>query len=227
MKSSLPDEEDRASTKQNRHTNDHLPENELCIFHMKMECTHPKCGEPVFVVGKGAVEESQVLDDEGNWDDVYLTWYTPEYFIPHLKFFRIPDETPYEVKRCINASFNLFFVGSGSALNEIRNAIEFLMDALKVPRVGPNEEDPPEEVRWDLDKRVGKLSGEHRKYKQHLLAIKNLGNWGSHAVETTRQDVLNAYEVLHFVLDGIYEQREQQVTDLAQRIKKDKRSSLK
>ena len=100
------------------------------------------------------------------------------------------------------------------------------MDELDVPRVGRNGETPSAEDRWDLDTRVGKLSGEHRKYKQHLLAIKNLGNWGSHAVETTRNDVLDAYEVLHYVLDGIYDQRDVHVTSIARRIKADKRSTI-
>ncbi len=226
MRSGVPEEEDRADSKQNRHIDGYGHEDERSVFHIKLECTHPKCGEPVFVIGEGTVEYEDTGDDKGSGGYEYVTWYEPKFFMPHLRMFKIPEKTPFSVAESVNASFNLFFVSSGSALNEIRNAVEFLMDELGVPRKGPNEATPPEEVRWDLDTRVGKLSGEHRKYKQHLQAIKNLGNWGSHAVKTNRRDVLDAYEVLHYVLDGIYNQRDVYVTSLAQRIKADKRGLI-
>lgn len=224
LTSGVPDEEDRADSKLGRSINGFSHEDEHSIFSLKLSCSHPKCGEPVFVVGNGTVEREEIPSGKGDWDFEYVTWFEPKYFIPHLQIFNIPEATPYTVAKCVHASFNLFFVSSGSALNEVRNAVESLMDELDVPRSGLNGEKPPVEERWDLDKRVGKLSGDHRRFKQHLQAIKNLGNWGSHAVETKRQDVLNAYEVLHFVLDGIYEQRTARVTNLAQQIKADKRS---
>lgn len=222
----LPDVEDRADTKQYSHVDGFSYDDERSIFNLKLECSHPKCGEPVFVVGHGSVEREEIPNDHGDWEVDYVTWFEPKYFIPHLRIFKIPKATPCSIIDCVNASFGLLFLSSGSALNEVRNAVESLMDELKVPRSGLNDEIPPKEERWDLDKRVGKLSGEHRKFKQHLLAIKNLGNWGSHAVETKRQDVLEAYEILHYVLDGIYERRTEHVTKIAQKIKADKRSSL-
>lgn len=223
MKSELTAQEDRASSKLYSQTEGYSHEDERSIFHIKLECTHPKCGEPVFLVGKGTVEYEDVLDENEEWCQQYITYFEPKFFIPNLSIFNIPDGTPYRVTKSVIASFNLFFISSNSALNEIRNAVEFLMDELGVQRVGPSREDPNESVRWDLDTRVGKLSGEHRKYKSNLQAIKNLGNLGSHAAETTREDVLDAYKILHYVLDGIYDQRGVHVTNLTKKIKADKR----
>ena len=226
MKSELSAEEDRAYSKQYSHIDGYSHDDEESIFHIKLECTHPKCGEPVFLVGKGTVAYEDFLDEDGNLDLEYITYFEPKFFIPNLCIFNIPKKTPYRVTQSVIASFNLFFISSNSALNEIRNAVEFLMDELKVPRLGSSTEDPDVKVRWDLDTRVGKLTGEHRKYKSNLQAIKNLGNLGSHAAETTRDDVLNAYKILHYVLDGIYDQRDQHVTDLTRKIKADKRTEI-
>lgn len=192
------------------------------FFRADLTCTHPNCREPIFVTGTAEIMEFHD-QDEGSWNSSFATIYKPEYFVPHLKFFDLPPNTPEKVRNCVNASFNLFFISSGSALNEIRNALEFLMDELKVPRF-EKDEATGVVTRWDLDKRVGKMPNQDgMNLKMHVQAIKNLGNWGSHAVDTNRTDVLEAYKVLHYVLDEMYLKRGEVVRELAKRIKEDKR----
>lgn len=193
------------------------------VFHFQLKCTRDKCQESIVVLGKTSVEEEHEESVNG-WERNFVSNYLPQYFVPHLKIFEIPPNTPESVSESIDASFNLFFVSSGSALNEIRNAVEFLMDELGVPRKGMNDEVPPVEVRWDLDTRVGKMPNQSgANVKSQLLAIKNLGNWGSHAVQTTRADVLTAYELLHYVLDELYLKRGDAVKALTKQVKDDER----
>lgn len=211
-----------AYTKDSRkHNPDHDQDHEMGVFHASLECTRPSCGETIVVVGRTREDEIYAEGEDG-YDREYVTYCTPQYFIPPLEIFKIPGATPHSVKESIMASFNLFFVSSGSALNEIRNAIEFLMDELKVPRKGLDANGVEE--RWDLDKRVGKMPNQDVNVKAHLLAIKNLGNWGSHAVDTDRNDVLDAYDLLSHVLEALYVKRDKAMQELAKRIKEDERA---
>lgn len=213
---------DSMYTKGSRKYNDeHDQDHENGVFHVCLTCTRPSCEESIVVVGTTYMDEIHEDEEYGSGRH-YITFCTPQYFIPPLEMFKIPQETPHRVKECIMASFNLFFVSSGSALNEIRNAIEFLMDELQVPRKGLD--DNGKEERWDLDKRVGKMPNQDVNVKSHLLAIKNLGNWGSHAVETDREDVLNAYDLLSHVLEALYVKRDKAMQELAKRIKEDERA---
>lgn len=215
-----------AYTKESRkHNDEHDQDHENGVFHVSLECTRPTCGESIVIIGKSLMDEAYEQGEDG-WERDYVTYFKPQYFVPPLQIFKIPNSTPDAVKKCVEASFNLFFVSTGSALNEIRNAVEFLMDELGVPRKGMNDETPPKEVRWDLDVRVGKMPNQPgtTNVKSQLLAIKNLGNWGSHAVETDREDVLNAYELLHYVLDELYLKRGDAVKHLTKRIKEDERA---
>jgi len=216
---------DSMYTKGSRKYNDeHDQDHENGVFHVCLTCTRPSCEESIVVVGTTYMDELHDDDYLHNRERHFITYCTPEYFIPPLEMFKIPDATPHKVKECIKASFNLFFVSSGSALNEIRNAVEFLMDELQVPRKGLD--DNGMEERWDLDKRVGKMPNVPgtTNVKSQLLQVKNLGNWGSHAVETDRTDVLNAYELLHYVLDELYLKRGELVKNLTQRVKEDERA---
>jgi len=224
LKTGEPGLFDSAYTKESRkHNDEHDQDHENGVFHVCLTCTRPSCGESIVVVGTTYMDELHDDDYLHNRERVFITLCTPQYFIPPLEMFKIPDATPHRVKECIKASFNLFFVSSGSALNEIRNAIEFLMDELKVPRKGLDANGVEE--RWDLDKRVAKMPNQDGvNVKGYLLAIKNLGNWGSHAVDTDRNDVLDAYDLLSHVLEALYVKRDKAMQELAKRIKDDERA---
>ncbi|WP_422847235.1 DUF4145 domain-containing protein [Acidovorax sp. M14] len=211
-----------AETRRDKNDPDFEPEWVRETFRHDLTCSHPNCGEPIVLVGEARVLEFNTAGEYG-YEPEYAMYYEPRYFIPHLRMFEVPPNTPEKVRKSIDASFNLFFVSSGSALNEIRNAVEFLMDELGVAR---HETDllTGEVVRWDLDKRVGKMPNQGGpNLKQHIGAIKTLGNWGSHAVMTNRTDVLEAYKVLHYVLDEMYLRRGEVVKELSKRIKDDDR----
>nr|WP_240915911.1 DUF4145 domain-containing protein [Pseudoalteromonas sp. Z1A2] len=117
----------------------------------------------------------------------------------------------------LNKSFALFFCDSDSCGNRIRACIEFLLDELKIPRVHRNKDD--KEIRSSLHYRIEHLPEKHEKIKGLLLAIKWLGNVGSHGNEgLTKKVTIDAYEILKLVLDIVYKPSDENIFDLAHKI---------
>lgn len=107
-------------------------------FRADLKCTSARCGQRVLCVGTGSVFHLYGEQHRGGWHEEYLDKWTPSFFLPALEVFEIPANTPEEVRLSVWASFRVLFLSSGSALNEVRNALEFLMDHLEVPRRNPD-----------------------------------------------------------------------------------------
>lgn len=189
-------EEDSAETRISQSNPDFDHDWVRTNFRADLWCTSSRCGERVLCIGTGIVQNVYGETSEG-WVEEYVDYWIPTLFQPHLMVFDIPPETPDGVRDSILASFRVLFLSSGSALNEIRNALELLMDHLKVPRKDRGR-------RLDLHKRVEKMPAEHSQYRDQLLAVKWLGNAGTHAQTTNRDDVLDGYEIIQHVLESLF-----------------------
>lgn len=182
-----------------------------------LKCNNKKCCETVISVGSGRVSEYQDYSDEGEPIHEYITLFRPSYFQPSLNIFNVPDNTPENIAKMLNKSFALFFCDSDSCCNRIRVCIEFMLDELKVPRVYRNKEN--KEMRSNLHYRIEHIPEEYEKIKGLLLAIKWLGNVGSHGNEgLTKKVTIDAYEILKLVLNIIYKPSDEHIFDLAHKI---------
>lgn len=194
---------DSASTIRNRKEDDWEPEFSCCHFSAVLVCNDPACSETVHVVGEGRVEEVIVDYDEmygpiGGLTEVYI----PHYFVPPLRIFDCPSRTPERVKRDIEASFSVFFADTSAAGNRIRIAVESLLTALKVPLKEKTKKG--EFKRSSLHRRIERLGSKHNDVKVMLLAVKWIGNTGSHGEDLKKMDVLVAYEMLEHCLRTLY-----------------------
>lgn len=203
-------EEDNAETQRDQRDPDFDADWVVRGFRAGLRCKSDRCGERVLCVGTGAVDTIHDQSGEG-WDVAYVDRLTPQFFLPALEVFELPPTTPREVRDSVLASFKLLFLSSGSTLNEVRNALEFLMDHLKVPRADG-------ERSLSLHGRVQRMPAQYAQYRDQLLAVKWLGNAGTHAHPTRRSDVLDAYEILHHVLDGMFSDRVARVGLLVDKI---------
>lgn len=207
-------QEDDAETKRARSDPDFDADWVTRGFLADLRCKSERCGERVLCVGTGTVDT--IHDHSGErWEVDYFDRLTPEFFLPALVVFELPPNTPRDVRASVLASFKLMFLSSGSTLNEVRNALEFLMDHLEVPRVDGAKP-------LSLHGRVKRMPAEYTQYRDQLLAVKWLGNAGTHAQPTRRSDVLDAYEILQHVLDGMFSDRVARVGRLVEEINKRK-----
>ena len=62
-----------------------------------------------------------------------------------------------------------------------------------------------------LDKRIKEFEKTHVDIADKLLATKIIGNSGSHVAEISKDDVIDAYEILEYVLEELFTRKARQV----------------
>lgn len=117
----------------------------------------------------------------------------------------ISDKWPNAVAGEIKSSGNHLFSDREACMNNLRKAIECLVDEFKIPSTGTIK---GKDVFISLHNRIDSLCTQEKlsaPTKQLLTSVKWLGNKGSHSSSRIeKDDVLHAYDALKNVLDEIY-----------------------
>jgi Domain of unknown function (DUF4145) len=183
-------------------------------------CSNAKCKETVASVGTGEVDWYPSEDEHGYPIQEYDDYFRPKYFIPHLKFFPIPANAPATARELLMKSFDLFFADPNAALNQVRAAFEEVLTHLGIKRF--NRVNGRLQF-ISLHNRITLLPSKFQKLKDMMVAVKWLGNAGSHAGKTTTiDDVLDAYELTIFILDQIYNDKSLELNKIVKRVNKKK-----
>lgn len=172
------------------------------VFCCMAECYRPQCGEVVVCSGTSGNEE--------DWDDTgpkYYRVYTPVNFVPPLNPFIIHEKYPDEISEPLVASFSVYLAQPGSAANLIRITVERLLTAIGVPELNDKGK------RMVLHERLEKhLPGTYSDYAGPLMAIKFLGNAGSHTYdEVMIGDIEDAFEIMEYVMTDIFSGRKESI----------------
>ncbi len=183
------------------------------VFSCFFNCVNAECNE--FVSCSGAIyHDVDVKEDTyGNVEQIYPRYYFPKYFYPNLKFFKVSKSVPENILIRINKSFEMFFCNYNAALNEMRGVVEILLELWGVPQKNPNGKFV------NLDNRIKTIPSTLEKYKSHLMAAKWLGNAGSHSgSELKKNDVIDAYEIINYILSEVYDSYHTKVDTITQEI---------
>lgn len=193
------------------------------VYTSLLVCSHNKCKEVVVNSGTGwtgSIDWDIVEDEHGEPDQVYADLFLPKHFEPHLRLIRIPDDCPKTVTTPLNESFKLFFSSPSAAANNVRAAIEELLTELKIKRFSSSN---GKRRFINLHRRIGLLPAKYAQFKDMILAIKWLGNAGSHGhAEVTMDDVMDAYELTEHILEEIYEPKSKKLKAIAKKVNKKK-----
>lgn len=196
-------ESTNAWTKRNHNEVDWDNEWTQSHFSAVLLCSNSTCKEAVHMVGEGRVEEVNVeIDDHYGPMGQLDTVFTPMYFVPPLQIFDCPSMTPETVRQQVMASFAVFFSDASSSANRVRSAVEFLLTSLKVPKKVKTKKGKFQTL--TLHGRIERLGAKYANIKDLLLAVKWIGNTGSHATEISRVAVMDAYDMLEHCLDLLY-----------------------
>jgi hypothetical protein len=159
-----------------------------------LRCSLPDCRDLAAVSGSSSVDYYQV-----DWDEfVDSKIFKIAAITPAPLPIGFPDNTPEPILGKIQAAASLIWSSPESAANQIRQSVELLMDDAGVKKV--TEDGKP----IFLHKRIEEFSATDEENGQVLLATKWLGNTGSHAGEISRDDVLDAFDMIEFVLENRY-----------------------
>ncbi|CAA6826711.1 MAG: Unknown protein [uncultured Sulfurovum sp.] len=185
-------------------------------FTTLLTCSNQRCKEVVTCLGRGYVKTKY-----GRNNDIeYIEYFKPIFFYPALQIFDIPVKTPEEVKAHIHSSFSLFFNNPSAAANQIRIALECLLTHMKIKRYNISN---GKQRRLNLHQRIELLPAKYQHVKDLFFAIKWLGNSGSHCGDKiTMDNVFDGYDMLSFLLEELYENRQTHAKKLAKKINDNK-----
>jgi len=179
------------------------------VFSCMAECYRPQCGEVVVCSGTSGNEE--------DWDDTGINYYhvyTPVNFVPPLNPFIINKKCSDEISEPLVASFAVYLAQPGSAANLIRITVERLLTAIGVPEL--NEKGKRIVLHDRLEKH---LPGNYADYAGPLMAIKFLGNAGSHTYDEVKiSDIEDAFEIMEYVVSDIFSERKESIEVLTKRL---------
>lgn len=186
------------------------PEMDEKVFSCMAHCSRANCNEVVVCIGKGGCWE-EWNDEMSNRD--YVAWYKPMSFVPTLHPFALPGECPEEIAGPVTASFSVYLSQPGSAANLIRISVERMLTAIGIPEHGNKGK------RIYLHQRIELLDGQYAPYKDTLMAIKFLGNAGSHTYDEVfffKQKT--AYEIMEYVVNDLFSGRKESIAVLTRRL---------
>lgn len=196
------------------------PESIEYVYSCFLVCSNDQCGEVVASGGTGSVDWEVGEDEHGEQVQVYNDYFRPRYFHPPLSIFPIPAECPESVSEPLQESFALFFVAPNAASNNVRIALEALLTELKVPRYKLAS---GKRRFITLHQRISQLPISFQHLRDLILAIKWLGNAGSHdGAEITLDDVMDSYKLMEHILSDVYENKLKELHRLAKKVNKKK-----
>lgn len=176
-----------------------------------LRCDFANCGELVAIYGNGLIREQYDYDAFGEPTQEYLDFYKPLGLTPAPLPIRPPLDTPELVQVSLREAAALIWQSAEGAANQIRQAVEHLMDDQ-----GMAQAVPPKFI--SLDNRIKEFHQKDAKNAELLMAVKWLGNSGSHVGGLTREDVLDAFDLIELVLVNLYDKTTAELIAKAQAI---------
>lgn len=188
------------------------------IFSGMYKCSEESCGNLVSFCG--LLKKDIKVPDElpnGEVDEKYITIYKPKYFYPNLRLFQLPTKISDDLKEQIDLSFSHYFNDLSSCANRIRTSIEVILNEIKAPKYKKRSNGSRHFFR-KLHSRIENYSKKKKTISELLLAIKFIGNEGSHIGKVEVDDILDAYEILKEVIDIAFVKNRIKVIGIAKEI---------
>jgi hypothetical protein len=166
-------------------------------FYGWMKCNRAGCDETAVVIGDARY--SPDVDEDGNtdWDLVYR----PVAINPPPPMFIPPKACPKEIKTELVRAFGLYWTDPTAAGNVLRGCVELILTAKKVRRT---ETAGGKRRRLTLHRRIELFQKSDAEAGKALMAVKWIGNEGSHAGALKLPDVLDAVDVIENVIDEFW-----------------------
>jgi|LNFM01.1.fsa_nt_gb hypothetical protein len=195
-------------------------------FGGTLKCSNAQCGDLVLVMGKMFVDPDSEYDEENDtMHYIYREFLIPQAFFPSLHIFQIHPDVPRDLASAIVESFKLYWIDISSCANKIRIVVELIMDEQKITRTFTTG---GKRKSHSLHKRIELFKVTKPEEADYLMAIKWIGNSGSHTNGgLTKDDILDAYEILEFVTTKLYEKDSHRLKKLSKEINKKKKPIAK
>ena len=188
-----------------RHEDDWEVEWIRYAFTAWVKCNNTSCGDEAAVAGVGRAE----LHDYGE-DGAHLSLkFSPRFCDPMPDIFEPPEKCPDDVAHELRAAFALFWSDPSATANRVRVALEDLMDHLGIQKRRKNKNGKFDKL--TLHHRIEIFTKTEPEIGDQLMALKLLGNTGSHDGGVMQRDVLDAFEIIEHALLELIDHRSKRV----------------
>ncbi|MFB6961726.1 DUF4145 domain-containing protein [Streptomyces sp. NPDC056309] len=153
-----------------------------------------------------------------NMQEGYQELLTPLFFMPELPLMQSFGDCPKRVRELIESASPVLWVDPSSAANRLRSSLEALMDWEGIPRRWSSN---GKSYDLSLHRRIGRFKDSkpaHSKAADLLLAVKWIGNVGSHGTAIRVPDVLDAVEILDRIIQQLYDTSAMRIEKKAEEI---------
>lgn len=205
--------EETTRSKRGHSDPDFDPEWIIYSFTAWGKCSNESCKQRFAIAGDGGVEP-EYTSNEGDWE--YVDYFQPRYCHPMPNIIEVPRKCPDEVKNQLSDAFSLFWPNQAACANKIRGSLEFLLNHLGVPKQKESDKEKP--VSLSLHDRINAYAANDPIIGSQLMALKWLGNTGSHDGEVSRSDILDAFEILEHTLEELINRRSERVAELTKKL---------
>jgi hypothetical protein len=187
-----------------------------------LTCSNSTCGERVGILGYYRCSEHNHYDEvTGEPEMEIFEILIPTTFHPPIHIFHVNDDVPEVIRIEIISAFNLYWMDPASCANKIRVVVEKIMDDLKIIKTYKSSN---KRKSYSLHQRIEFFKTNFPQYADSLMAIKWIGNSGSHNNDSiNKNDILDAFEILDYVLGNIYETHTKRIHKLTETINKRKK----
>ncbi len=190
-------------------------EERFCQF---MECSNSLCEEIYVVSGRTSNYFHQFYEPNGEVGHAIIQSLCPDWITPPPAVFVAPDKAPEELKNSLFSAFKLLWSDHEASANRLRICIELLLNDVGIPSTVKSQDGSEKPIK--LHQRIEEYKKIDEKGAEFLLAIKWIGNSGSHAQDEkiSRDDMLDLFEITDHILDVIYSGKIKRLEEVAKAI---------
>ncbi len=191
-------------------------------FAALLKCHNPACGELIAVAGRVSIEEALGNDEMGEPQQQFADTFKPSFFEAAPPIFVIPDKCPAQVRLQLISAFALIWSDTAAAASRMRAGVEALLDDQGIAKTTISKARKRE---WlTTHSRIESLKKSHKEAAEYLMAIKWLGNTGTHTYfeGLERKDILDAATLFEAAIERLYLKKDKEFERLAAAINKRK-----
>ena len=202
-------------------TVDHIYDYAVYRFVGLLQCDNKACEDVINIAGTASDEDYEDYDKEGFPYMGIRIGYEVNYFYPPLMILDLPNELDNKIKDVLIKAFGHYWNDLESSANKIRIAIEMILDDLGVKKFTINKNN--KRVAISTHSRIILFGVDNSDVASKMLAIKWIGNDGSHVGgELSRSDLFTDFELLDYIIEKLYTDRDKRLAKIASQINKNK-----
>ncbi|MBO9714257.1 MAG: DUF4145 domain-containing protein [Sphingomonas sp.] len=162
-----------------------------------LQCSNKDCRDVASISGNTPVNIYE-YQDEYEHHQTISDLYVVKSIFPAPIPIEVPEAVPQDIKEAVEGASALVWASNEAAGNQLRQVVELFLTHEGIPEKAANGNYLTAHNRIQQFQKIDSENGDA------LLAVKWLGNSSSHPGGLTRDDVLDAFDMIEFVFENRY-----------------------